>query len=134
MVQFIDMNDLLKYIFVFVSMAVLPGCLARQVMLDRAVVINVTDGIISEVVVRHEPTGKVGAASMIIPRNSFDLGFSKQSLLAEEAIVSWRDQNGRVKKTVVTLPGSDEVTGRGQPVSLIYRIYPDGSVTVDLED
>jgi hypothetical protein len=95
-------------------------------------VINNTEGVISEVVIHHEPTGKIGAASMILPQKSFDLEFSKQPLLAEKAIVSWRDQNGHVKNEVVTLPGSGDASGKGQPGSLVYRINPDGNVTVDL--
>jgi hypothetical protein len=98
-------------------------------MLDRALVINSTQGIISEVKVRHEPTGKIGAASMILPQKSFDLGFSQQPLLAKEATVTWIDQSGKPKRVEVSLPYESD----GDSNILVYIIDPANKVHVTLE-
>jgi hypothetical protein len=103
-------------------------------MLDRAVVLNDTAGIISEVTVLHEPTGKIGVANMILPQRSLDLGFSRQPMLAKEAIVTWRDHDGRQRQVLVTLPGDRDALGEGKTNSLVYTIHPSGDVTVELEE
>jgi len=102
-------------------------------MLDRAVVFNDTAGIISEVKVRHEPTGKIGSINMILPQRSLDLGFSRQPMLAKESIVTWIDQNGRQRRVKVALPDGSDGTGGGQSNSLVYFILPNGLVNVRLE-
>lgn len=126
------MKRLIKYFVV--CLIVFAGCATQHAMVERAIVINNTEGIISEVVIRHEPTGKIGAANMILPRNSFDLGFSKQPLLAEEAIISWRNQDGHHQKVKVKLPDFVEVSGKEQPGSLVYTIYPGNIVSVELKE
>jgi hypothetical protein len=92
-------------------------------------VINNTEGIISEVVIRHEPTGKVGSASMILPQKSFDLGFSQQPLLAKEATVTWINQSGEPKRVEVSLPYESD----GDSNILVYIIGPADKVHVTLE-
>ena len=111
----------------------ISGCAARQVMLDRAVVFNDTAGIISEVKVRHEPTGKIGAVNMILPQRSLDLGFPRQPMLAKEAVITWRDHQGMSRKVKVALPDGSDGTGGGQSNSLVYFILPNGLVNVRLE-
>lgn len=102
-------------------------------MLDRALVINATTGIITEVTVRHEPTGKIGSINMILPQRSLDLGFPKQPMLAKEAVVTWIDQSGRQRRVEVALPDGSDGTGGGQSNSLVYFILPNGLVNVRLE-
>ena len=112
---------------------IFQGCATRQVMLDRAVVRNDTAWIIMEVKVLHEPTGKTGAANMILPQRSLDLGFSRQPMLAKEAIITWKDHEGRRKKAEVALPDNRDASGGGQTNSLVYTIQPAGDVRVHLE-
>ena len=119
--------------FLVSSQFVISGCATRKVMLDRAVVINATAGIITEVKVRHEPTGKIGAVNMILPQKSFDLGFQSQPMLARESVVTWTDQNGQQRRTVLSLP-KGLTTGEGQAMILVYTIHPSGDVTVELKD
>jgi hypothetical protein len=102
-------------------------------MLDRAVVFNDTAGIISEVKVRHEPTGKIGSINMILPQKSLDLGFPKQPMRAKEAVVTWIDQNGRQRRVKIELPVDRGGLREGQANSLVYTIHPAGNVNVRLE-
>jgi hypothetical protein len=73
------------------------GCAPKKVVLDRAVIRNDTPGIITEVKVVHEPTGKTGAVSMILPHNAFELGFAEQPMRGERAIITWRNYEGYFK-------------------------------------
>jgi hypothetical protein len=49
---------------------------------------------------------------MILPQKSFDLGFQSQPMLARESLVTWIDQNGQQRRTVLSLP-SDRRTEEG---------------------
>ena len=102
-------------------------------MLDRAVVINATAGIISEVKVRHEPTGKIGAVNMILPQKSLDLGFPRQPMRGRQGIVTWFDHNGHQRRAKVELPADRGSFSEGQAKSLVYTIEPAGVVHVHLE-
>ena len=125
------MNQSVIHIFIItLALVLLGGCATRQVLLDRALVINATPGIISEVKVRHEPTGKIGAANMILPQKSFDLGFSKQPMLAKEAVVTWIDQSGLQRRAKVALPNKSD----GETSVLVYTIQSAGDITVELKE
>ena len=112
----------------------ISGCAARQVMLDRAVVFNDTAGIISEVKVRHEPTGKIGAVNMILPQRSLDLGFPRQPMLAKEAVITWRDHQGMSRRVKVALPGRSDGIGGEQSNSLVYFILPNSINHPQIQD
>lgn len=103
-------------------------------MLDRALVINDTGGIITEVKVHHEPTGKIGSVNMILDQSSFDLGFPKQPMLAKEAVVTWIDQNGHQRRAEIILPDESDASDEGTTNRLIYTIQSAGIVTVELKE
>ena len=102
-------------------------------ILDRAVVRNDTSGIITEVKVVHEPTEKTGAVSMILPHNTFELGFAGQPMLGEHAIVTWRDPEGYLKKIEVPLPDNPDAKTKDKNFILVYTIQSGGVVLVHLE-
>lgn len=59
--------QLFSICFLIFFQLILSGCAAHQVMFDRAVVFNATDGIISEVKVRHERKAKmINVSSRIV--------------------------------------------------------------------
>lgn len=101
------------------------GCAAKHVMLDRAVVRNDTGGIITDVKVVHEPTGKTGGVNMILPHMSFELGFAEQPMDAKRAIITWTDRENILRRSEVALPGRRD-TKQGQSHILVYTIQPAG--------
>ena len=110
----------------------LSACAGPRISVDRAVVHNATPGVIIDVKVLHQPTGKTGSVNKILPNRSLNLGFSKQPMLAKEAIVTWQDHNGQQRKIRVSLPYDREAAWGKQEMSLIYTIHPSGKVTVEL--
>jgi len=113
---------------------ILSGCAAKTVLLDHAVVRNDTAGIISDVQVVHEPTGKTGAINMILPQRSFELGFAGQPMRAKRAIIIWNDHEGHRRRSAVALPAMPDISKEGQSYSLVYSIQPAGVVRVQLEN
>ena len=113
---------------------ILTGCAAKYVMLDRAVVRNDTGGIITDVKVVHEPTGKTGGVNMILPQMSFELGFAGQPMLAKRAIITWKDHKDIRRRSEVVLPDRPDASKQGQSHSLVYTIKPTGGVVVHLEN
>ncbi len=111
----------------------LTGCATPHLMLDRAVVRNATAGTITDVRVLHEPTGKLGKVNFILPRKSFNIGFSGQPLLGKHAIVTWKDQEGMKRKAEITLPYHKTAANKGRAMTLVYVIHPAGNVLVQLE-
>ena len=109
------------------------GCASKHVILDRALVRNDTSGIITEVKVVHEPTGKTGAASMILPQSAFELGFAGQPMLGKHAIVTWRDHEGYLRKFEGTLPDHPNAKTKGKNFILVYTIQSVGVVRIHLE-
>lgn len=113
---------------------IFSGCAARNVMLDHAVIRNDTAGIISDVQVVHEPTGKTGAINLILPQKSFELGFAGQPMLAKRAIITWNDHEGHRRRSAVGLPAKPDISRNGESYSLVYSIQPGGVVNVHLEN
>ena len=83
---------------IFLLILIMSGCATRQVVIDQAVIRNETRGVITQVKVLHEPTERFGEVHSILPQSSFDLGFSKQPLRGEKAIVTWTSQHGQKNK------------------------------------
>ena len=111
----------------------LTGCATPHQMLNRAVVHNATSGIITDVRVVHEPTGKSGKVSTILPRRSLEIGFSEHPMLGRHAIVTWKDQDGMRRKAGVALPSPKTAAKEGRAMTLVYIIEPAGNVSVQLE-
>ncbi len=94
---------------------------------------NATTRQVSDVRVRHEPTGRIGAVNAIYPGRSLDVGFSRQPLRAERAIVTWKDMNRAGHRVELHLPSPAPGLSGNQDQTLIYTIHQDNTVTVDLE-
>ncbi len=107
------------------------GCASsRPVMLHRAVVCNATPVELREVSVRHDPSGKGGSVSAILPGRTLDVGFSQQPLLSDRAVLSWRIGHGPVQTRSLSLrfdPPQDQ-----SPQILVYTIHADGDATARL--
>jgi hypothetical protein len=103
------------------------------VLLDRVLVQNATDSNITDVKVRHEPTNRFGAVNTILPQEALNIVFPEQPMLASRAVVSWRDGDGLKWTVAVALPQDQSAANAGQPMSLVYIIYPSGQITVDLQ-
>jgi hypothetical protein len=126
-----------KYLFSACTWAALAltllACAKPHVVLDRVLVKNATAGSITEVKVRHEPTQVYGAVNTILPQRALDLGLSGQPMLATQAVVSWRDGEGRDWSVVIPLPYDRSAAEAGQLMSLVYVIYPAGRITAQLQ-
>lgn len=110
------------------------GCLAPHVILDRGVIRNETQTTISDVMVRHEPTGKTAQINLILPSRSFDLGFSGQPMLGRYAIITWRDVDGRERREELDLPYNRVLKTEAKNMTLVYTIHSSGRVSVNLQD
>lgn len=129
-------SKIIKFIISILVAFLLPtfsGCASKHVILDRAIVRNDTPGIITEVKIVHEPTGKTGAVSMILPHNAFELGFAEQPMLGEHAIITWRDHEGYLRKFEATLPDNPGTKTKGKNFILIYTIRSAGVARIHLE-
>jgi hypothetical protein len=122
------------FLYFFFCAALISGCATSQVYLDRAIIRNETRGVISEVRVRHEPTGKIGEVHSILAHSTFELGFSPGPMLAKKSTVSWKSQNGEVNSVELELPRYQPGNKKDRALVLIYTIHPDGIVTVALEE
>ena len=109
------------------------GCTRPRIMLDRVLVQNTTNSVITELRVHHEPTNKFGGTNVVLPQAAMDIGFSKSPMLAETAVISWKDENGRQWQETLTLPYDPDTAKKAQPMNLVYVIYAPGSVTVLLQ-
>ena len=118
--------------FAIALFLIFTGCAVHDIMLDHAVIRNETPGVISDVQVVHEPTGKTGAVNMILPQRSFELGFAGQPLRAKRAIITWNDHEGQGRRSEADLPAPPAISPNGQYYSLIYSIHPAGVVRVQL--
>lgn len=128
------MSRSLHNFIIFILIFPAAGCLAQQVILDRGVIRNETQGIISDVIVRHKPTGKTAKINMILPLRSFDLGFSGQPILGQQAIITWREADGRERKEKLDLPYNRELKSDRKIMVLVYIIHSSGRVSVHLKN
>ena len=110
------------------------GCVAPHVILDRGIIRNETQKSISDVMVRHEPTGKTARINRILPFRSFDLGFSGQPMLGQRAIVTWKEADGRERKEKLDLPYNRVLKSERENMILVYIIHSSGKVSVHLQN
>ena len=121
-------------LFIAFLLPAISGCTSRHLIIDRAIVRNETPGIIRDVKVIHEPTGKSGAVNMILPNNTFELGFAGQPMYGKHAIITWRDYEGRLRNFEAPLPTNLDVKGKGNNFILVYTIQTKGDVSIHLEN
>ena len=112
----------------------LLACAKPPVIIDRVLVKNATGSKITDVKVRHEPTNKFAAVNAILPEESLDIGFPGQPMLAQKALVRWRDYNGTEWSVDVNLPYDRTVAEGVRTMNLIYIVYPSGRVTAHLKE
>ncbi len=118
----------------FVLLIVLSGCSKPPVMADRVLVKNASEWKVTEVKVRHIPTNKIGSVNAILPQQSLDIGFPKQPLLADRAIIRWIDGQGQNRSDELDIPYDAAAAKAERTVSLTYILLPSGSVTAHLQD
>ena len=121
-------------LFIAFLLLAISGCTSRHLIIDRAIVRNETPGIIRDVKVIHEPTGKSGAVNMILPNKTFELGFAGQPMLGKHAIITWLDYEGYLRKFEAPLPNNPDAKGKGKNYILVYRIQTKGNVSIRLEN
>ena len=112
----------------------LMACAKPPVILDRVLVKNATTSKITDVKIRHEPTKKFGSVNAILPGEALEIGLSSlgNPMLAEQALVYWRDGDGVGWTVTLDLPYDQSVAEKKRPVKLVYIIYPSGQATVHL--
>lgn len=115
------------------ALITMSACSKPPILLDHFWVKNATPGKISDVHVRHEPTLSFGAVNFILPESSYEIAFPKRPMQAKQAVVDWRDDTGRHWSVPVALPKETGIANRGQPLSLVYEILPEGQVAVRLQ-
>ena len=118
----------------FVLFIVLSGCSKSPIMADCVLVKNASAWKVTEVKVRHIPTNRIGAVSAILPQESLDIGFPKQPLLADRAIIRWIDGQGQNRSDELGIPYDAAAAKAGRTMSLTYILLPSGSVTAHLQD
>jgi len=124
--------NLKKWILLSFVATLISGCMTKTVIVDRAIVHNMTGQVITDVLVVHEPTGKTGATNRILQGKNLEIGFPETGLLAKRAVISWRDHEGVMhSKTIVIPPVGDKQDVKAR--SLTYVIMPEGSVSVSLQ-
>lgn len=112
----------------------LMACAKPPVILDRVLVKNATTSKITDVKIRHEPTKKFGFVNAILPGEDLEIGLSSVGnlLLAEQALVYWRDGDGVGWTVTLALPYDQSVAEEKRTVKLVYIIHPSGRATVHL--
>ena len=129
------MTRLLRNLIACTLTFAIMGCVVvPHVTLDRAVIRNDTRKSISDVMVRHEPTGKTAKTNMILPLKSFNLGFSGQPMLGKQAIVTWKEADGRERREKLDLPYNRELKSDRKNMVLVYIVHSSGRVSVHLQD
>ena len=118
----------------FVLFFALSGCSRTPMMADRVLVKNASDWKVTEVKVRHIPTNRIGAVNAILPHESLNLGFPKQPLLADRAIIRWIDGQGQNRSDELDIPYDAAAAKAERTLSLTYILLPSGSVTAHLQD
>ena len=118
----------------FILFVALSGCSKTPVMADRVLVKNASDWKVTEVKVRHIPTNRIGAVNAILPHESLNLGFPKQPLLADRAIIRWIDGQGQNRSDELDIPYDASAAKAERTLSLTYILLPSGSVTAHLQD
>ena len=118
----------------FVLFVALSGCSKTPVMADRVLVKNASEWKVTEVKVRHIPTNKIGSVNAILPQQSLDIGFPKQPLLAQRAMIRWVDGQGQNRSDELDIPYDAKVAKAEKAMSLTYILLPSGSVTAHLQD
>lgn len=128
------MNPRIFYFIVYSLFFAMTGCVAPHVILDKGIIRNETQNSISDVMVRHEPTGKTARINRILPLRSFDLGFSGQPMLGRQAIVTWKESGGRERREKLNLPHNRALNSGGKNGVLVYIIHSSGKVSVHLQN
>ena len=118
----------------FILFVALSGCSKTPVMADRVLVKNDSDWKVTEVKVQHIPTNRIGAVSAILPQESLDIGFPKQPLLADRAIIRWVDGQGQNRSDELDIPYDATAAKAERTMCLIYILLPSGSVIAHLQD
>jgi hypothetical protein len=70
----------------------------------------------------------------ILPNESLNLGFPKQPLLADRAIIRWTDGQGQNRSDELDIPYDAAAAKAERTMSLTYILLPSGSVTAHLQD
>ena len=118
----------------FILFIALSGCSKPPVMADRVLVKNDSDWKVTAVKVQHIPTNRIGAVSAILPQESLDIGFPKQPLLADRAIILWIDGQGQNRSDELDIPYDAAAAKAEKSMSLTYILLPSGSVIAHLQD
>lgn len=109
------------------------GCARPHVLLGRTVILNATTDKITDVKVLHQPTNKSGSVNMILPQRTLDIAFSGAPMLADSAIVSWKDGQGVSREVALELPYNRTAADDGRLMNLVYVIYSGGIAKVYLK-
>ena len=70
---------------------------------------------------------------MILPQRSLDIAFSGAPMLADSAIVSWKDGQGVSREVALELPYNRTAADDGRLMNLVYVIYSGGIAKVYLK-
>ncbi len=130
------MKTCVSHLVGFILILSLLACAKPPVMVERILVKNATNSKITDVKVRHEPTKKFGAVNAILPDKALEIGLSSMGkpILAEQALIRWRDGGGMEWNVTLDIPYDLSVAKAKRPVRLVYIIYPSGRATVHLQE
>lgn len=121
----------ISWFAVFLLSVFFSGCMEKAVLVDQVIIMNMTEQVITDVLVEHEPTGKSGATNRILPGKTLEIGISDVPLRARKATISWRDSTGVLRQGKVFFPG--EESEELKAMSLVYSIVPGDKVYVHLQ-
>ena len=108
------------------------SCAHRQVsMICAGDVENGSGGVIRDMRIVHEPTGRFFAVGALQPGKSFFLDFGPRELEATAADVTWTDVSGSRHRARLGLTALRE-RNPGGPFRLVYSIGAAGQASVSL--
>ena len=126
-----DLNRMLHSVGVMLALLAVVGCVSgTRPVLNRGVLENLAGSDLTDVKAVHHPTGTTAFFSRILQSSKAELGFTPQEMRSDWAEISWI-QAGRRYQARLQLPKHNAAKGQ-RPHWLIYKIYDQGRVTVEL--
>ena len=124
-------NRMLRSFGVMFALLAVVGCASgTRPVLNRGVLENLTSRDLTDVKAVHHPTGATAFVSPILPGSKAELGFTPREMRSDWAEISWV-QAGRRYQARLQLPKLNAAKDK-RPHWLVYKIYGQGRVTVEL--
>jgi len=102
-----------------------------RTIIRRGVIENMTEVILKEVEVLHLPTNVITSVSAVLPNTRAEIGFQPTQLRADSAVLRWTERGRQIEVQLEVPQVAQE--GKKGSLTLVYRIFSGGRVTVQIE-